>query len=95
MHACDDHDNLVIGSEENCVGEATQKRPPSVSADNRISERLLGDGIDQCLSRGQKLMAQSRALTFVPEKSLIDVRRCRRTGLRPASERAIADAVKV
>ena len=57
MHARDDHDNLVVGSEENSVGEAAQKRPPGVSADHRISERVLGDGIDQCLSRRQKLMA--------------------------------------
>lgn len=55
---------------------------------------MLSNGIYQVLCRRQKLMAQAWALTFVPEKSFIDVRRCSRADKRCASARAIADAVQ-
>lgn len=75
MHARDHHDNLAVDAEVDRVRKTTQQCPPRVSADDRISEWVLGDGIDQSLRRGQKLVAQAWALTFVPEKSFIDVRR--------------------
>jgi hypothetical protein len=46
MHACDDHDNLVVDAKVNGIGKTPQKRSPSVAANERVSERVLRDGID-------------------------------------------------
>src|SRR5262245_17997440 len=78
MHACDHHDNLAVDAEVHDIRETTQKRSPSVSTDNWVSKRVFCDGIDYCIYRRQKLMTQAWALSFVPKKRVVDVRRCRR-----------------
>jgi hypothetical protein len=95
VHARDDDNEIAVDAVIDGVRKTTQKRSSGVSANNWISKRLLGDAINQYLSRSQKVMSQARALTFVPEKCLFDVRRCSRTdGQCTALACAVADAVE-
>jgi hypothetical protein len=57
MHTCDHDNNVAVDAKVDGIGKTTQKCSPGVAANERVSERVLCNGIDQGVGGGKKLTA--------------------------------------
>src|SRR5659263_128023 len=87
MHASDNNYSLVQDSVKERIGKPMKQSSTSIAVEDWEPLWMLGDGAKNEGDLVQIFIAQARALRFIPEESIFNIRCSRRTedGKRPVS----------
>lgn len=79
MHTSDNNDSLVQDAVEERIGKPVKQSSTSIAVEDWEPLGMLGDGAKNEGDLVQIFIAQARALRFIPEESIFNVRRGSRT----------------